>query len=257
MSEQPANPTIETKPAGASAAKAWMRALELTAKIDAAPTRTFPVVIEDLAERFADDAALLSDDESFTYRQLAERARRYARWALAQGLKPGEVVALMMPNRPEYMAVWLGLGRVGVVTALLNTHLTGAALAHAITVAAPRSLIVEASLAGAAAEALAQLEAPPTVWSHGDASTHDPRIDLVVDGLSADPLTAEERLPVVLADRALLIYTSGTTGLPKAAHVSHYRVMSAQNRPAENRSRSTTEPPAARMEPVATTPPTL
>ena len=53
--------------------------------------------------------------ESFTYRALAARANRYARWALDQGLAKGETVCLMMPNRPEYLAIWLGLTAVGVV----------------------------------------------------------------------------------------------------------------------------------------------
>ena len=39
--------------------------------------------------------------------------QRYARWALEQGLAKGETVCLMMPNRPEYMAIWLGLTSVG------------------------------------------------------------------------------------------------------------------------------------------------
>jgi len=215
----------ETRPAAESASKAWMRALEMTAKIDRSPSRTLAVVIDELAEQFGDAPALLSDEETFSYRQLAQRARRYARWALEQGLKPGEVVALIMPNRPEYMAIWLGLGSVGVVTALVNTHLTGAALRHAIAVARPRRLIVAAGMTGALADAMNGLDEPPTIWVHGDAETLDPRIDLAVDRLSGDPLSADERPSVTLSDRALLIYTSGTTGLPKAAHVSHHRVM--------------------------------
>ncbi len=43
---------------------------------------------------------------------------------------------------------------------------------------------------------------------------------------SGDPLAADEAPPVTVADEALLIYTSGTTGLPKAARVSHHRIMS-------------------------------
>jgi fatty-acyl-CoA synthase len=66
---------------GDSAAKAWLRALAATAPIVANPQRTLPSLIEELAERFGDAPALLSDLESLTYRELAERASRYARWA--------------------------------------------------------------------------------------------------------------------------------------------------------------------------------
>src|ERR1700760_3122901 len=122
-------PSAPTKP---SANKDWLRALELTAGLDKAPGRTLPVVIDELAERFGDAPALLSDRERFSFRELADRSRRYARWAMDQGLAAGDVVSLMMPNRPEYMAIWLGLSRLGVTTALINTQLRGASLAHCL-----------------------------------------------------------------------------------------------------------------------------
>src|SRR5580704_70385 len=91
-----------------SATRAWLRALELTAPISRRPERIFPTVIEELAAKFGDAPALLSDRECLTYRALAKRSNQYARWALAQGLGKGETVCLFMPNRPEYMAIWLG-----------------------------------------------------------------------------------------------------------------------------------------------------
>ena len=115
-----------------SASKAWLRALEMTAKIDAAPERIFPVVIEELGARFGDAPALISARENFSHAELAARANRYARWALAQGIAKGDVVALMMPNRADYLAIWLGITRIGGVVALINTNLTGAALAHCV-----------------------------------------------------------------------------------------------------------------------------
>src|SRR5271168_4940816 len=88
-----------------STAKAWLRALELTAPIARHRDRVLPTVIQEAAERWGDAPALLSDRESLTYRQLAERANQYARWALGQGFEKGDVVCLLMTNRPEYMAI--------------------------------------------------------------------------------------------------------------------------------------------------------
>jgi fatty-acyl-CoA synthase len=99
--------------AGPSAAKAWLRALEMTAPIAAHPARTLPAIIDDLADAHGDAPALLYDGGSLSYRGLAARANRYARWALAQGLAKGDTVGLLMPNRPDYMAAWLGITRVG------------------------------------------------------------------------------------------------------------------------------------------------
>ncbi len=212
-------------PRAASASRAWLRALELTGRIDATPERTLAVVIDELAARHPTAAALLSDDESFSFDDLATRARRYARWALAQGLEKGDAVALIMPNRPEYMAIWLGITAVGGVVALMNTNLRGASLTHCLDAAAPKAVIADARLADEAAEAIASMKAWPTLWVHGDSALEAPRIDITVNGLDASPLSGGERRGVTLSDRALLIYTSGTTGLPKAAHVSHHRLM--------------------------------
>ena len=215
-------PVAPQKP---SANKDWLRALERTARLDKAPTRTLPVVIDELAEKFGDAPALLSDRERFSFRELAERSRRYARWAMDQGLTGGDVVALLMPNRPEYMAIWLGLSRLGVTTALINTQLRGASLAHCLNVAKAHHIIVDATLMGGLAEIAQTLEGAPRIWLHGIAVT-DWRIDLVVDHYDAEALAMLPAPEVTLSDRALLIYTSGTTGLPKAANVSHHRLMS-------------------------------
>ena len=108
-----------------TAASAWARALELTAPIARRPDRTLPAVIDELAQKFGDSPALLSDAERLSYRALASRMNRYARWAIDQRIARGDAVGLLMPNRPEYMAVWLGITRAGGVVALLNTNLTG------------------------------------------------------------------------------------------------------------------------------------
>src|ERR1700757_30637 len=115
-----------------SAAKDWLRALELTGQIAKHPGRTLAHVIDELAQTRGDAPALLSHDRRLDYRALAGRANRYARWALEQKVAKGDVVCLLMPNCPEYLAVWLGISRVGGVVALLNANLTGAALAHCV-----------------------------------------------------------------------------------------------------------------------------
>jgi fatty-acyl-CoA synthase len=219
---------LETEPAKPrsgkdSALRDWVRALEATAPIAANPQRILPRVIEELAQSRGDAPALVSARESFSYRALTERANRYARWALAQGLDKGEAVGLIMPNRPEYLAIWLGISSVGGTVSLLNTFLRGAALAHCIDSVAPKHIIVAAELCDEMCGGLMQLKSRPKIWSHGNDDFA--RIDRVVERFSAAPLTEAERHGVTIADRALHIYTSGTTGLPKAANISHQRLM--------------------------------
>ncbi|QUD88216.1 long-chain-acyl-CoA synthetase [Phenylobacterium montanum] len=198
---------------GGGANRAWLRALEMTSRLDQAPERLLSSVVGEIAAERPDAPALLSDHETLTYAELAERSRRWARWALAQGVAKGEVVALMAPNSPSYMAFWLGVTSVGVVAALLNTNLRGAALAHCLAVAEPKHVVLAEAFANCA-------EAAPDgarVW---------PMEQVDLAAVSGEPLTDAERQGTRLSDPALLIYTSGTTGLPKAARVSHHRIMS-------------------------------
>ncbi|HLW93567.1 MAG TPA: AMP-binding protein, partial [Roseiarcus sp.] len=148
----------------------WLHALEAIAPIANHPTRVFPGVINELGRRLAVKPALLSDRETLTYVGLAARMNRYSRWALAEGIQRGDAVCLLMSNRPEFVAIWLGIVQVGGVVALLNTNLTGAALAHCIEVAAPRHIIVAAELAEAFASAAPLLTRPAAVWRHGEAA---------------------------------------------------------------------------------------
>src|SRR5438105_2658385 len=165
-----------------SPTKVWLRALELTAPIARHPDRILPTVIEELAQKIGAAPALLSDGECLTYRALGERSIRYARWAIDQGLAKGDAVCLLMPNRPEYMAIWLGITRVGGVVALLNTNLTGSSLAHCINAAAARHLIVAGELVDRLTAVRRDLAGAPMVWVHGADHAQFPRIDHDVEG---------------------------------------------------------------------------
>ncbi len=207
------------------AREAWLRALERTAHIDRQPHVTLPLLIDRLAERHEGAAALCGPDGSFSYRELAARCNRYARWGLAAGLERGDVVGLLMPNRGEYLAAWLGLTRIGAVVALLNTHLTGDLLAHSIRIVEPKGIIVDASLAGAFDTARAALPAALACWGAGSGAGDMQPLEPALSRQDAAALTAAERGAPTIDDPALFIYTSGTTGLPKAARVNHYRLM--------------------------------
>lgn len=216
------NPSIATEKL---ARDAWIRALQATAPIAQNPTVTLPVVIDRLADACPESPALIGEAESLTYRALAERMRSYAGWGLRQRVGDGGVVCLLMRNCPEYMALWLGITRIGGVVALLNTRLSGDSLVHAINVVAPTHLVVGTGLVGVVEAVTPRLRPELSVWVHGQDHPHHARIDAATPpAAEGEPDTAGYR-PPTLADRALCIYTSGTTGLPKAANVSHFRLM--------------------------------
>ena len=95
----------------------------------------------------------------------------------------------MMPNRPEYMAAWIGITSAGGVAALINTNLIGTALAHCIDIVAPKHVVVAAELADEFATARALLKTRPKIWSHGE-SADFPRLDREIDALPGDRLAA-------------------------------------------------------------------
>ncbi len=201
-----------------------LRTLSKITDVAKHPDRTYPQVLRKLAEEHGDRLALISDREQMTYRQYDRRGDQYARWALANGIAKGDVVALMMPNRPEYLAAWLGITRAGGVVALLNTNLTGTALAHCVNIVAPKHVIVDAALVDAFHTAETHLSGEPKLWCHGADVPGFHRLDTELDALPDDPVPEEQLPRLNIEDRCLFVYTSGTTGLPKAANINHYRV---------------------------------
>ena len=201
-----------------------LRALSKVTKVAKNPDRTYPQVVRQLAETYGDRLALISAREQMTYRQYDQRGDQYARWAIAHGVKKGDVVALFMPNRPEFLAAWLGVTRAGGVVALLNTNLTSHPLAHCVNIVSPRHIIVDAALVDALGTARPHLDAGPELWCHGADADGFRRLDTELDAQSIERIPDEDLPKLTIEDHCLFVYTSGTTGLPKAANINHYRV---------------------------------
>jgi len=200
------------------------RLLRRVGKLKPDSPSTVADIIERWARRRPNNVAIYFEDKCYTYGEYDAAANRYARWAQAQGLKKGDVVALLMENRPEYLFAWTGLVKIGVVVALINTNLKEKALAHSIAVAEAKHLILGAEVADNFATCLDDLAAPIEVWTTGGAVQGTENLDAVLAVQSGDALPKDVRAGMVAADKCFYIYTSGTTGLPKAANMSHLRI---------------------------------
>lgn len=188
--------------------------------------------LEERAADHADTPFILFEEERLTFAEANARANRVAHAAAAAGLKKGDVIALMMYNRPDFVVMWLGLAKIGVVTALINTSATGTVLAHAMKQVGAKGLIVDSELGGAVAE-LDPGDVPTLLWEQtetgrskfGLAGAKDFNAAMAVaSDANPDPSLRDG---VVMADPLYLIFTSGTTGLPKAAKMSHMRFLNA------------------------------
>ncbi|MCC6641670.1 MAG: long-chain-acyl-CoA synthetase [Deltaproteobacteria bacterium] len=165
----------------------------------------------------------------FSYGALNALANRTAEGARAIGLRRGDVVALVMENRPEFLATWMGLAKLGVTTALVGTQLRGPSLRHALDTARPRVIVAGSECAEALASLAAAIPAP--VWMATDpdaesrATTTPPAQrwdDLLARATDENPDPAL-REGLRAGDDLFHLFTSGTTGLPKAARLSHMR----------------------------------
>jgi fatty-acyl-CoA synthase len=177
--------------------------------------------VERVVDLYPDRPAIRFEGAELSYRQFDERANQYAHWALAQGLKKGDAVALLMGNRTDYVCAWIGLVKIGVVVGLINVNLIGPTLAHAITIADTDHVLVSADLAPALAAVIDSVPRKPRPWVLDGEGTLD---HALAQASTARPDQAL-RDAVTLEDLALYVYTSGTTGAPKAARMLHRRVL--------------------------------
>ncbi|KAF7225553.1 long-chain fatty acid transport protein 1a [Nothobranchius furzeri] len=166
--------------------------------------------------------------ETWTFTQLDEISNSVAHWARSQGWVSGDVVALFLESRPLYVALWLGLAKVGVEAALINFSLRCDSLLHCIGVSGSRAIVFGAELADAMLDINSSISQSMVRFCTGDLSAEH------LARLGAQPLepllaTASRHPPSPcvphkgMNDRLFYIYTSGTTGLPKAAIVVHSR----------------------------------
>jgi len=189
------------------------------------PTRTWADIIEGLAQTKPNNIAIYGEDGStVTYRELDERANRYARWALASGVRKGDSIALLMENKPEYIIAWLGIVKMGATAALINTNLTGMGLGHCLNISGANVAIVDSELADNFFGAKEHFDRDIQPWIEGASVRGAEDITKALELYSAEPLPANTREDLSQSDTALYIYTSGTTGLPKAAKITHFRL---------------------------------
>ena len=124
---------------------------------------TVPDLVEQWAERTPGAVAIRFEGREVTYREYDEQANRYAAWARGLGVQRGDVVAILMENRPEFLFAWLGLAKIGAVSALINTNLLGGPLAHCLRVSEATYLVLGGELVAAYAGARELLEHHPKV----------------------------------------------------------------------------------------------
>ena len=187
--------------------------------------RNFISRFEDIVDRYKDRDAIVFEDMVWTYGELDARANRYAHWVKAQNIGTQQVVSLLMENRPDYLACWLGVLKSGNVTALINHNLTGLPLVHSVNISNAKHVICGAELAENYLSVESQMVNKPELWIEGGHIQGSKNLDSMLDHLSDERIALGESQKIKHDHDALYIYTSGTTGAPKAAKISHRRLL--------------------------------
>ena len=187
--------------------------------------RTVASDFEASVDKHKKNVAVRFEGRLFTYAELDARANQYAHWALAQGFTEGDSVALFMDNRPDYIAFWLGMAKVGVVTALINNSLQGQGLAHCINISNAKAVVISEEQGELLDSAKGLLNGDIAFWSLGGTIDGAQSLDDAFATLSTERPDPSIRGKTTSNDLCLYVYTSGTTGLPKAAKLTHTRTL--------------------------------
>jgi solute carrier family 27 (fatty acid transporter), member 1/4 len=89
---------------------------------------------------------IIFNEKVWTYHHIECYSNKIANYFLREGYKKGDCVALFLTNSPEYAATWLGLSKIGVISALINTNLKTKSLVHCISVAKAKAVIYDIEL---------------------------------------------------------------------------------------------------------------
>jgi long-chain acyl-CoA synthetase len=192
------------------------------------PTVIHRVAIGDTLRRAAsrcpDKLAVIDGQARLTYRELNERANRFAQFLLTQGLKKGDAVATLCLNSSELLVASYGIAKAGLIWVPMNVLLAGAQLQYILG-------HVEAKMVVADDELLQRVR--------GDVEALCSRVLVIpicgvalpglplFDDALRDQSPMEPEVEIHERDVAQIMYTSGTTSHPKGVLVSHLAVFTA------------------------------
>lgn len=205
-------------------AKCGVRALRLRGDQELSPAK----ILAEQARKRPAKIAISFEERRITYAEFDRQVTRYAQAMARASWKKGDVVAVLMENRPEFLFSVFALNRIGATGALINTNLQGTPLLHVLNAADIKGIVVGAECLPQLNSVLAKLNVPPerilVERSENQAELPSGAQDLLtLADAPGNPLEGYALNAAKGDDWLVYIYTSGTTGLPKAGRCPNVR----------------------------------
>ncbi|XP_050545915.1 long-chain fatty acid transport protein 4-like isoform X5 [Daktulosphaira vitifoliae] len=198
---------------------------------------TYAKIFKTLVIKHPNKIAFKHEDSTWTFQEVENYSNKIANYFKEKGFKRGDSVALFMESCPEYVSIWLGLSKIGVVVALINSNLQYETLLHSIKVSNCKTIITDTGHIDTLSNILTDknnglFSSKRIYLKTGRIINSIKYINLVqvviLDKELADVSTKSPEDDIHLGssnDEMLYIYTSGTTGLPKAAIMTQSRAI--------------------------------
>lgn len=192
-------------------------------------------------ERHGDEPALIHNDRTRTWAEVAADVDTLSAALVARGIERGAKVAVWLPNVPEWTILWLAIANVGAAVVPLNTRYKPEEVAYVLRQSESSMLVTLPGMLGIDFGAMVTHLLGPDAWAMGKVDHPDfPHLKHVVrlapaesgpatygallgEGRDQSALAARKK-EVKETDDVILVYTSGTTGFPKGARHDHSKL---------------------------------
>lgn len=110
---------------------------------------TIPKIFQQTVQKHPEKTALIfqGTEETWTFRDLDNYSNKVANFLHEQGFRSGDVITLFMESRNQYVGLWLGMAKIGVEAALVNSNVRQESLLHCINVSQSKAVVFGSELA--------------------------------------------------------------------------------------------------------------